>query len=107
MSTAVTLTARRNQNLYRQPVQVQFGSNSSTFVVIAFVLVLAFLYLSQITKTNAFSYKINQITVKNQTLINQNDDLSVEAGRLQSLQTTQNSAVAKAMVPVVQVSYIH
>jgi hypothetical protein len=44
MATA-TLTARRNQNLYRQPTQLQLGPTSATFVVIALISVLALLYL--------------------------------------------------------------
>ena len=55
--TTATLTARRNQNLYRQPAKLQLGPTSATFVVVALTVVLSLLYLNQITKTGTFTYK--------------------------------------------------
>jgi hypothetical protein len=104
MSTAV-LTARRNQNLYRQPTQVQLGPTSATFVVVAFVGILALLYLNQITKTGALNYKMSDLATVRDQVAAQKQDLSVEAARLQSIQSTRNSVVASAMVPTAQVTY--
>lgn len=104
MSTA-TLTARRNQNLYRTPTKVQLGPTSATFVVIALVSVLALLYLNQITKTSVFGYKVTELTAQRNQIMAQKRDLSVEAARLQAISTTRSSAVAQAMVPVGQVTY--
>jgi hypothetical protein len=104
MSTAV-LTARRNQNLYRQPATIVMGPTSSTFVVIALISVLAVLYLNQITKTNAFSYQLTDLTTQQNKLEAENGQLQVEAGRLQSIAAIQGSSVASKMVPVGQVSY--
>ncbi len=105
MSTA-TLTARRNQNLYRQPAKVRLGPTSATFVVIALISVLALLYLNQITKTNLFSYQISDLSHQKSQILAEKQDMSVEAARLQSIQATQNSAVVAKMVPVGQVSYV-
>jgi hypothetical protein len=104
MTTAI-LTARRNQNLYRQPAKLQMGPTSATFVVIALIGVLALLYLHQITKTGALGYKVTDLTQKYNRLLSERQDLSVEAARLQSIQATKSSAVAAGMVPVNQVSY--
>jgi hypothetical protein len=104
MSTA-TLTARRNQNLYRQPTTLTLGPTSATFVVIALVSVLALLYLNQITKTNAFSYQLTDLTTQQNKLVADKDQLEVEAGRLQSIAAIQSSSVAAKMVPTGQVSY--
>jgi uncharacterized membrane protein YdbT with pleckstrin-like domain len=104
MATA-TLTARRNQNLYRQPTKLQLGPTSATFVVIALISVLALLYLNQITKTNTFSYRLTDLTAQQSNVLAAKRELAVEAGRLQSIEATKNSAVAKRMVPVGQVSY--
>lgn len=104
MSTAV-LTARRNQNLYRQPTKLQLGPTSATFVVIALTVVLALLYLNQITKTGTFGYRVTDLTRQRDQILAQKQDLSVEAGRLQSIRATQSSSVAAKMVPVGQVSY--
>jgi hypothetical protein len=103
--TTATLTARRNQNLYRQPAKLQMGPTSSTFIVIALVGVLALLYLHQITKTGTLGYKVTDLTQKYDRLISEKQDLSVEAARLQSIQATKSSPVVAGMVPVGQVSY--
>jgi uncharacterized membrane protein YdbT with pleckstrin-like domain len=104
MSTAV-ITARRNQNLYRQPTRLQLGPTSATFVVIALISVLALLYLNQITKTGTFTYKITDLTSQRDQVLADKRAMAVEAGRLQSIEATRNSAVAKGMVPTTQVSY--
>src|SRR5438309_465778 len=104
MSTAV-VTARRNQNLYRQPAKLQLGPTSATFVVIALISVLALLYLNQITKTNVFGYKVTELSAQRDQVLAQKQDLSVEAARLQSIQNAQKSATANHMVATTQVSY--
>jgi uncharacterized membrane protein YdbT with pleckstrin-like domain len=104
MATA-TLTARRNQNLYRQPAKLQLGPTSATFVVIALISVLALLYLNQITKTGTFGYKLTDLTSKRDQILAEKQEMSVEAARLQSIQATKSSAVVAGMVPTNQVSY--
>ena len=104
MSTAV-VTARRNQNLYRQPAKLRLGPTSATFVVIAIISVLALLYLNQITKTSVFGYRVSELTRQRDQILAQKQDLSVEAARLQSIQSTAKSAVVASMVPVGQVTY--
>lgn len=105
MATAV-MTARRNQNLYRQPAKLRLGPTSATFVVVALISVLALLYLNQITKTNVFSYKLTELSRQRDKVESQKKDLAVEAARLQSIQSTQNSTAAARMVPTTQVSYV-
>jgi hypothetical protein len=104
MSSA-TLTARRNQNLYRQPASIVLGPSSATFVVIALISVLALLYLHQITKTGALGLQVSDLTAKRNAVLHEKQELSVEAARLQSIQATKNSAAVAAMVPSGQVSY--
>jgi hypothetical protein len=103
--TSATLTARRNQNLYRQPASIVLGPTSATFVVIALVSVLALLYLHQITKTGALGIQVSELTTKYNTVSAQKQELSVEAARLSSIQATKSSSVVAGMVPSGQVSY--
>jgi hypothetical protein len=103
--TTATLTARRNQNLYRQPASIVLGPTSATFVVVALVSVLALLYLHQITKTGTLGYKVTDLTRTRDQVMAQKQELGVEAARLQSIQATKSSAVASRMVPSGQVSY--
>jgi hypothetical protein len=104
MATAVA-TARRNQNLYRQPATLQLGPTSATFVVIALISVLALLYLNQITKTSVFGYRLTELSQARNEVLAQKQELGVEAARLQSIQATQQSAAAGRMVPTGAVSY--
>jgi uncharacterized membrane protein YdbT with pleckstrin-like domain len=104
MATAV-LTARSNQNLYRQPTKLQMGPTSATFVVTALISVLALLYLNQITKTNTFSYQLTDLQTQHDRVLADRRELAVEAGRLQSIEATKNSAVASRMVATGQVTY--
>jgi cell division protein FtsL len=102
MSTAIMSApqaARRNQNLYRQPAaQLKLGPVSATFVTIAMISLLALLYLNQVTKTSYFTYQNAQLTATRDKLLAQKQNLSVEAARLQSISSIQNSSVAKGMV---------
>lgn len=104
MATA-TLTARRNQNLYRQPTQLVLGPTSATFVVVALISCLALLYLNQITKTGTLGYRLTDLAAKRDAILAQKQDLSVEAARLQSIAATKQSGVVATMVPTTQVSY--
>ena len=104
MATAI-LTARRNQNLYRQPAKLVLGPTSATFVVVALISCLALLYLNQITKTGTLGYKLTDLTAQRDQILSQKQDLSVEAARLQSIQATKSSSVVAAMVPTTTVSY--
>ncbi len=103
--TTATLTARRNQNLYRQPASMVLGPTSATFVVIALISVMALLYLHQITKTGRLGYTVTDLTVQRNQVLAQKQELSVEAARLQSISATKTAAGVAGMVPSGQVSF--
>lgn len=76
------------------------GPISNTIILIVLALVLGLLYLTQVTKTNAYGYEINSLQ-KEQTRLNaEHDDLAVESARLQSVERVQSSDVAKGLVSV-------
>src|SRR5438105_1941696 len=91
----------RNQNLVASKLQVKaLGPVSNTIVLIVLACLLGLLYLTQVTKTNAFGYQINSLRQTQASLKSQHDDLEVSSARLQSLSRVQNSVVAKSMVSV-------
>lgn len=104
MSTAI-YSARRNQNLYRQPTRLRLGANSATLVVIAIISLLALLYLNQVTKTGVLGYQLNDMATQRDNIVTQKRDLSVQAARLQSIETIKSSQTASRMQPATQVSY--
>lgn len=100
VATMSVPAARRNQNLYRQPAsKLKLGPVSAIFVTIAMISLLALLYLNQITKTSIFTYKSAALSATRDKILAQKQDLSVEAGRLQSIRTIQSSPVVSGMVP--------
>ena len=91
----------RNQNSVSFRVQTRrLGPISNTIILIVLACLLGLLYLTQVTKTNAYGYQINSLQQQQTQLKNQHDDLEVASARLQSLSRVQNSPVAKNLVSV-------
>lgn len=76
------------------------GPISNTIILIVLACLLGLLYLTQVTKTNAYGYQISDLQQKQSQLASEHDDLEVASARLQSLDRVKNSQVARAMVPV-------
>lgn len=91
----------RNQNTVAVRAQTRvLGPVSNTIILIVLACLLGLLYLTQVTKTNAYGYQINSLKEQQTKLQTEHDDLEVASARLQSLNRTQNSAVAKGLVSV-------
>ncbi len=89
---------RRNQNTVRHSFSSkQFGPVAHTVVVVMLLCVMGLMYLAQINKTNAYTYPINDLQTKKESLLQERQQLQIEAARLGSLATIQNSTVAQAM----------
>lgn len=99
--------ATRNQNAVSFKREVKgFGPISNTIVLIVLACILGLLYLTQVTKTNAYGYKINALRNQATTLQTQHDELEVASARLQALDRAQNSAVASNLVSVAPTSVV-
>ena len=91
----------RNQNSVSFKVQARtLGPVSNTITLIVLACLLGLLYLTQVTKTNAYGYQINSLQQTQASLKSQHDDLEVASARLQSLSRAGNSPVAKSLVSV-------
>ncbi|MBL8159762.1 hypothetical protein JNJ66_04855 [Candidatus Saccharibacteria bacterium] len=88
---------RRNQNTVAYRVQRGLGPVASTVMVILLLSVLGLIYLTQLTKTSTYGYKINELETKRRELESQRADLEVESARLQALERVKSSSVADAM----------
>jgi hypothetical protein len=97
LSRATPATSwRRNQNTVRHSLSnKQFGPVAHTVVVVLLLSVMGLMYLAQINKTNAYTYPINELETKREALLNEQQQLRVEAARLGSLETLKNSTVAQ------------
>lgn len=76
------------------------GPVSNAVILIVLALLLGLLYLTQVTKTNAYGYQISGLLQQQSQLKQQNDNLQVASARLQSVERVQNSIVAKNLTPV-------
>lgn len=91
----------RNQNAVSFRVTERtLGPISNTIVLIVLACLLGLLYLTQVTKTNAFGYQINNLQQQSASLQSQHNDLEVASARLQSLPRVQSSAAAKNLTAV-------
>lgn len=76
------------------------GPISNTIILVVLASLVGLLYLTQVTKTNAYSYRLNDLKHQQAVLTNQNDQLTVESARLQAQERVKNSDVAKNLVTV-------
>jgi len=91
----------RNQNGVAFRTQERtLGPISNSIILIVLALVLGMLYLTQVTKTNAYGYKINSLEQQQAQLAAEHDDLQVAAARLEAVPRIQTSDQAKALVSV-------
>lgn len=91
----------RNQNAvtFRNKDRT-LGPISNTIILIVLACLLGLLYLTQVTKTNAYGYKINELHVQQVQLETEHDDLEVASARLQSLDRVETSTAAKGLTAV-------
>lgn len=76
------------------------GPISNSIVLIILACLLGLLYLTQVTKTNAYSYKINALNQQQTQLQAEHNDLEVASARLQALDRIKSSDQAKNLVSV-------
>ena len=99
--------AQRNQNAVSFKRELKgFGPISNTIVLIVLACILGLLYLTQVTKTNAYGYKINDLRTQASTLKSEHDELEVASARLQALDRTSSSAVAQNLASVTPTSVV-
>jgi len=93
--------ASKNQNAVGfKKTRNGFGPISNTIILIVLACVLGLLYLTQVTKTNAFGYKIESLKTEATNLQTEHDELEVASARLQALERAKNSPVSNNLVSV-------
>lgn len=93
--------ARRNQNVvsFRSQGRV-IGPISNTIILIVLACLLGLLYLTQVTKTNTYGYRLNELKTQASQLKEEHSELEVASARLQALERVKNSDIAKNLVSV-------
>ncbi|QQS19367.1 hypothetical protein IPL85_03700 [Candidatus Saccharibacteria bacterium] len=94
------LAVRGHNSVSFRPKDRRLGPISNTIVLIVLACLLGLLYLTQVTKTNAYGYTINNLQHEHAALQSERDDLAATSARLQSLATVKQTAEAKKLVAV-------
>lgn len=94
--------AARNQNVtsFRQGSGKAVGPISNTVILVVLACLVGLLYLTQVTKSNAYSYRINDLKEEQASLREEHDQLSIGSARLQAQERVRTSQVAQSMVGV-------
>jgi len=79
----------------------RLGPVTNAIVLIVLTCLIGLVYLTQVTKTNAYSYQIQDLETKQLDLKEEQKDLELTAARLQSIDA---SAVAQASSGLVSVA---
>jgi hypothetical protein len=93
--------ASRNQNTTSFNSKAQaIGPVSNTIMLIVLACLLGLLYLTQVTKTNAYSYQLNDLREQQAVLETERSQLEVDSARLQALERVKNSETVKDFVTI-------
>lgn len=79
----------------------RLGPVSNAIVLIVLTCLIGLIYLTQVTKTNAYSYQIQELETKQSSLREEQKDLELTAARLRSI---DSQAVANASANLVSVA---
>lgn len=96
---------RRNRSFDKHAASKTLGPVTSALFLVIIVGVLSLLYLTQITKTSVYGYEINELNREQEVLLEKQQELKVEAARLQSVARIEDSGVASELEPESNVSY--
>lgn len=99
---------RRNRNLNPYVATAgSLGPVSMTLLLVVIVGILALLYLTQITKTTVYGYQVDALNSEREELLTRNQELQVEASRLQAVARIESSPVTAGLTPETQASFVN
>ncbi len=97
---------RRNQNGIRFRSETKLGPVAHTILVALMITVLGLVYLTQATKTTAYSYEAQDLDTQITELSAKKSELEVQNARLTALEQIKGSAVASAMTNTETTDYV-
>ena len=108
MTYSSSLTAGRQRYSVRGQNAISFkneskrlGPVSNAIVLIILVCLIGLVYLTQVTKTNAYSYQIESLQEQQSSFKEEQKDLELTAARLRSI---DSASVAEANAGLVSVA---
>lgn len=74
------------------------GPATNTIVLVLLACLLTVIYLSQVTRTNSYSYQLDGLTTEKTQLQEEYASLEVESAKLESVERIRQSQVATELV---------
>ena len=78
----------------------RLGPISNAIVLLVIICLIGLVYLTQVTKTNAYSYEIQDLQSKQTELKEEQKDLELTAARLKSIDSEAVAAASENLVSV-------
>ncbi len=92
--------SKKNQNAVSfRSRERTLGPVSNTIILIVLACLLGLIYLTQVTKTNAYGEQVYSLQKQQTQLQSQYNNLEVSSAQLQSLDRVQTSDANKNLVP--------
>ena len=99
------MSLRKNQNIVKNKIMLESCPVTTILMMVSLLLILGLMYLSQVTKTSTFNYKISNLEQKQNQLQSSKDNLSIDAARLQSIAEAKKAAETAKLAQVKTVSF--
>lgn len=91
--------AQKNRNTVSYASkQASLGPISNAVIILIMACLIGLIYLTQVTKTNSFSYEIDRLQQQQSQLKEDQKDLDLATARLRTLDSEQVSEVASKLV---------
>lgn len=108
---SVTLSRAASYQRNRNVVSLQanrsgFGPVANGVIIVLILCLLGLVYLTQVTKTNALGYKVNELSSQKEELSDEYASLELESVRLQNLERIKNSQVAQSLQQAQPTAYV-
>lgn len=78
----------------------RLGPVSNAIVLVTMVCLIGLVYLTQVTKTNSFSYEIDRLEQRQTELKEEQKDLELTAARLRSVDSERVARASEGLVSV-------
>lgn len=88
----------RNQNItYHKSSKTNIGPVSNIIIITVIICLMGLIYLTQVTKTYALGYKLDELTQRKDQLTSQNSNLELESAKLRSIEKVKSSQANATM----------
>ena len=96
----------RNQNTtYFRSSKAKVGPVSNIIILVVIICLMGLIYLTQVTKTYALGYKVNDLSQRQDKLSTEHANLELESVKLRSIERVKASQASATMTSVSPTSY--